>query len=490
MANTQDERFIRHIKKFKLDELLLKIADITRNMYKNNQSVIEQHFKWHMGQYTNDCYQLITPWGLAEISYQAIINSNDYRHERLNDDNDIINLYNLYSEFNENVDAQTLESIDEEKTLILLLQMAQEQFWYQTPQAIVERFNRDYEIIKNMDSRLDTSMNLDEKFKEITGFNIDEYVKLGLVTFGIAFSQSDISDVMVDDKLLNKIPIATKENINKYIANYTCTYKEVREAIDLGKQALLIKPIISTSGGKLIISNMFNMSKIFSECVYWTLREYYRVSNSHDFVIHFGTCFEKYCESLFEYYMESDRYTKIEELNLEDKQADWIVDFEDYIMIIEQKSALININSKKFLGDYEGIYTYIDRNLVKAYKQLKTTDDNVKSRYNKPIIKVVLTYENLFIPEQYQRIVIEREKLDYGDNYMYWILNISELERLLAMYKKDKQTALDILREKIDLEKLHDPNGTRLELLYEKRNYRENEYMRKVKDHFAGIVSL
>ena len=64
------------------------------------------------------------------------------------------------------------------------------------------------------------------------------------------------------------------------------------------------------------------------------------------FINEFGIYFENYVEQLFKDCLVQEAYYKIDESG-SNKKADWVVEFEDYIFIIEQKSMLASIMIKK-----------------------------------------------------------------------------------------------------------------------------------------------
>ena len=81
MVIVESDELDIQLKKYKLDSLLLLIAEETRKMYRDGKWSQTVHWARKIGGYTQTFDQLMPIWGLAELSHRAIKNSNDHRSQ-------------------------------------------------------------------------------------------------------------------------------------------------------------------------------------------------------------------------------------------------------------------------------------------------------------------------------------------------------------------------------------------------------------------------
>ena len=454
----------KELKKLKLDELLLLLANQSKDLFQNNTAIKFLELTRRIGTLSGKMFQPLTAWNLADLSYLAILNSNDYRSKSPYE-NDIYILNNLLARIS-NEDAPK-KSKDVEKKDIkanLLFGLSQKQFSYQdTFKTIYYNFLRYYTLLNEMPKLLPQYKLPKDDLLEIAGFDIDDFSRLLLA--GISFIQAPESSSIsfkVPDDLQSLAPILTTENLQKCLNFFIGDYSYYRNVpIKPNVNPLYFRPIVRTSTAKIIISNAFIWARKFYEGIYWIIRNKYQQIGSQDFINHFGEYYENYIEQLLGYYLKSYQYTKIKRF-ADKKSADWRIETSNYLLIIEQKSCLMNIELKEEFPSLEKLDEFLARNFKKAYEQINTTITGI-SKNKKPIIKLILHFEKLYFAEA---IIKERvNKMCEGtieDLSYYFFIDTEEFERLMQCLSEDEASFDTIIKTKCEYEEKGPPPGTGL----------------------------
>lgn len=178
---------------------------------------------------------------------------------------------------------------------------------------------------------------------------------------------------------------------------------------------------------------------------------------------------------MFNYY-KIDNYKKIKENKT--KQPDWLVETDDYNILIEQKATLFTIGSRDTTlnNKYEELEKFLDV-IKKGFVQLS----NYKTSNEKTTIRICLTFEEVDGVECIQEAATE--KLNIDDKEMYWVVNIGEFEKLIFLLKNNYEKFKEVITKKINLEKSHDKNGRSFDMILSD----ENDYMKNRIDYFYKI---
>ena len=99
------EKLRKELKKYKLNELLFSLAELSREIYLNDDFC--KIVQWHQPRFggIQKFEQMIPAWVLADLSYMAIINSNDHRSQSPTFE-DICQLANLAARVSDDLAAQ------------------------------------------------------------------------------------------------------------------------------------------------------------------------------------------------------------------------------------------------------------------------------------------------------------------------------------------------------------------------------------------------
>lgn len=371
-------------------------------------------------------------WDIANIEYLSVVNSNDYRHS----DNDIplgqlVKLYRIYE--NKHSVAPEFKDTDIDGIFRLILGMTSEQFNYQSYSWILERFNRNYFILlaaKDFEHR--SLINTDAIIKRVFGFSANNYISILLMVYWLCTQHPD--PLSAPEELYHKkgSSILTKENLKKIIEYYSCTYEELRNS-PLKHQLLYSKPFIQTKKyNDFLSSNVILVNMLLANGLYWVVRDYYRSIDSQEFTNAFGLLFEDYIKHLANSYCSTNEWNELAKSN--NKGADFVFDFGELIMIIEAKSSLLQLNGKQQVPNISSINNFMEKTIKEAYSQLQRSYSILAATSEKPIIKVILLYD-----EFSNTAILQQAVSEIFDNDRHcFIMTIREFEILLYHHKNNK----------------------------------------------------
>jgi len=442
------------LRKFKLDDLLLLLAEKSRQLYKDSKFLEKYVFERKIGRIKQQSKELILPvWGLSNIAHRAILNSNDYRKQVPTSDN-ILWFNNLLTKVSDD-EAKIMsggKNFQELKT-DLLQGLSQTQFWWQElthKGRTVYNFLRYYILLNEMPNFFPQYTHPNKELQQITNFGIKDFSKLLFAIYTLLITNSpemtDVKKIKIDAQLVSKNPILTPENMFRCLKHFIADYNYYRKQ-DYPSNPLFFKPVISTDSGRVIISDTFIWGRKFFEGIYWILRDEYKRKNSTLFTTAFGDYYEKYVEKVLDHYLDKINFRKINEGG----KADWIIFTDKYVLIIEQKSCLMAIAAKTEYPSEKALAVYLE-NLRKACHQLNNTISILRGDKRK-IIKIILHFEKIYFKE-----VLIKEKLteqckgEFESLKRYYMVDTDEFELLIDTMSKDINMFYNILEKKIEYE--------------------------------------
>lgn len=482
--------FITYIKKFETKSIVEYFALLSIRMLKNQFSGAENEptncsmsFPLEVLQFgfiPKRVSVLISAWEILDIDYESIIHANDYRSEQISDKNVAV-LINLYRGFeNDKTDDEYLKRTNLSGIYKYLMGMTYEQFRYQTLNWSIQNFNRNYHIfVGSPKIRRDRIIDINDLIMKRFGMNVDEFL-MSQIMIAWLCSQS-VKPLSISGTLYNKRAngILNRKNLENIIQYYSVSYNDVRKS-GIGKQIFYSKPFVKTqSKREYILVNIYSLLMVYADSLYWMLRDYYFDIESQEFVHAFGKMFEDYFEELVEEHLPKELWRRIPEGKR--KSADYCIETEKAVLLFEIKSGLMGIKAKQQVPDISQIEEFYNRNIRKAYKQLKCSEEDYVG--NKPVLKIFLIYEfsnNTHIMMSSLPEIFERDKSCF-------IMTIQELEMLLVTYKNDIDRFNKIIG--LLLDSINDSNdSTSILHLLEDNNAVNNYYFTNEKDYLEKIL--
>jgi len=386
----------------------------------------------------------VSAWDILSMEYIAVCNSNDFRSKSIGLDQDISEIINEYRGFeNDNSGSEILIDASLSEIFKFMFGITTEQFLFFNMSWVFQSYNRNYHILKKTRTQIQgKGINIDEITLEKFGLTSDEFISVMLIIFWLCTQHPD--PLSAPEELYMKTPgtILTTENLKRIIDYYSCSYLDIRQS-PLKRQLLYSKPFIKTDRGpQYIASSMHLVAIAIADGLYWIVRNYYSEKNSQKFINAFGYMFEDYFCELADRYLDKDQFKKLPQKNNQ-KGADYKIEFNNAILIIEQKSALLGLNAKQQIPDFECIDKFYKRNVIEAYEQIQSTVEEAKEE--KPILKIILLYENFFNTGLIEASIPEIFEKDRS----CWIMTIRDFEILLVTYKKDSVKCSEVISKLI-----------------------------------------
>lgn len=425
----------------------------------------------------------IAQWDLLEICFNSIKYSNDYRNKEIdsNAHYNLINLTKIRSEKLENAISLSKENIIQHLLCIANMEFDLEQI------TIKNKFNRIYHIMTNINKNPKYNqtekvcyINFSKEFYKITGFDYDTYIRGYFIICALVIGLKEPDILSIIERIdfdISSFGI-TKKQLLKIISFQSRKYEFYRSYDNWN--ILKYFPIVQTTKeSRYIVSNISALLICFPESMYWTIRNYYCEIESRNFTSYFGYCFEFYLDELFKTYNINAQ--KLKETNNE-KRPDWKLETEKYIFYIEQKAGLYPMETRSIISKkrLDTLNNYINLNIKKAFVQL----NNYSEKTDKKIIRICLTFEMIYFPEEVQELVLHKIKL-MGEEYLNWIISINEFEKLIYMLSIDKNKFNNIIDKKIELEKNKSKDGRGFDSLLEKE---KNDYISNKINYFDDYI--
>ncbi len=138
-------------------------------------------------------------------------------------------------------------------------------------------------------------------------------------------------------------------------------------------------------------------------------------------------------------YLEPYAYERIPEEKV--PRADLKLEFGEYKFLIEQKSSLLGIRAKQQNTNIDTTKTFCRNTIIKAIKQLHTTESDL---HNGKYIKIILLYED-YLPPLILNSIFSMDECPIEDDNLYWLVNINEMEMFLHTIKNHPELLHDII---------------------------------------------
>lgn len=414
---------------------------------------------------------LISAWDLIDVAYNAVITTNDFRGNKIQSENAFWFLCCANKDYMQKVEHNLFEKIKKQPEFwFYTWGFAGEQIKLQEITGIYEKASRELYILLSISKEID-GIDVPEVIRKEIGVEWEE-VLASIMLAGHGFNQRVSIDTAI--RIVKWDNCFKKESFVKVIDRYTTDYGEIK-ASPLHRQIFYTKPFVKTKRGRLISINSFLNPCLYEHCLLWIVRDYYKKQDKRDFTSYFGDLFEKYFEEILSTYLERKQFIKIPVGK--EKRADWKVDILNYSFLIEQKSTLLALGAKQQGSNYTDIGKFVNGTIVKALKQLETTEQFYNDNQ---YIKIVLLYED-YLGMEILDTVFEMPECKIRNDNRYWLVTIAEMEMLLDTYKTDRIIFEKVINEKIKRETEHSNLGKSIGQLLEENGITENNYLKQAK---------
>lgn len=476
------EEFIKIIKKYSTMELIKFCSKLSIEMYNNKEPFKIETFPYYYknGVKAGEHEFIYAQHEIVNLIYLSILYGNDYRKVKM-DKNEFVNTLDKLKKYKNELSGKDKKIVERHQEFFAIL--FNEQIEFQKTNLSINRFNRICYIFDYINKKYKDHpeyIDFEEEVKKITGMSIAEYneINLFITLLTVGSKNSDLTNMINTMELnLDKLSF-NKENITDFINKNAKGYTFFRDE-DNGTENwnnLKYSPLIKTDkDGHVLVANLFSFIISFSTRLYWLVRNKYKDLGSQKFTNYFGYCFEMYLEELLSFYKVKN-YKKIQENQVE--QPDWLIETKDYNFVIEQKATLFTLGSRETTLEkkYEEVEKFV-RVIKKAMSQLA----KYKVSNDKITLRICLTFEEVDGIEPIQELATKDLKVE--DKELYWLVNISDFEKLVYLMQNNYDEFKKIIEKKIELEKTYDKNGRSFERILPY----ENHYVKSKLDYFKNI---
>ena len=482
--------FIRFIKKYSVQSLLLGITKIALECFNNPSNefgLFASYMSYSVANKMKPSKRsvlVVQTWLIDLIYHIACMDS--YGTQQINRD-EALYLIDLFSDYTDKNTPRNRTQLDMH---LYLYGFFGEQKRFQETGEFYKDFAREkyiLDVISEKTRVVDKNIiDVRNTFKDITGYTLDEYSALMFVTTSCFISKSPI---VIEDQFSSLLdnPLLCKTNIMKIMKRYSIEIENIRDN-PLGRQVFYAKPFIKVD--KVFVSvNPFIALSCFTNANYWVLRNYFfqkDKNESQKFIRDFGIMFEEYVREVFSNCLSDEQYHRIPESNTE-KRADWRLKIGGYDFLIEQKSGLSMLGIKQSQPDIEAMKKHILKNWGEAVEQLYCTQ--IAEKLSNPI-KIILVYEDYYKSE----CLDELFELNHSirNDQKYWLVTIRELEMIMITYKKNPELFFKIIREKDEAELNESKDGRELLMFLTNNEIKRNEYLEEfgITNQFERIVHI
>jgi len=459
------DNFISIIRKYQTKNIIEVFAKLSNEIFKNqHKKETLNYFPWLPIKYcrsphTTETGTVALPaWNIQNIQYLSIKHGNDWRRETIKTNQELAAIVSCYRR-HENRHSGSEKITSASTAYKYMFGMCYEQFLYGNLSWVFQRFNRNYHILFGSNS-INRPIEIDAVIQERIGLSTKELVIIYLIILWLCDTTPDI--LTAPETLYRKKTetILTKENIKKVIDYYTVSYRDVKES-SIAHQIFYNKPFVKTQKGITLMTNWYLIWMLIADGLYWIVRDHYKETDDQDFIEKFGIMFESYFQELLSTYFREGQYQKLspakQKKGKQLKGADFVLFFDNAVVLIEIKSALINLQAKQQNPNIELIDTYLDRNIKKACIQLQESEKKFAGM--KPVVKFILLYENIL-----STAIMQSTMSDIAvNNKSTYIITIEDMENFLVLHKNDKEKAEAVL-SRLLTEKTNDFSGLQAEL--------------------------
>lgn len=475
------KHFISEIKKIHTDGLIYRFSELSIEMFRKNQCMREVAIPViHLGRKQTKTVMLVA-WDFPEIAFLSVKHSNDHRNaDSVASVGQLVDLYRDYD--NEHSPAEMICYSDADGLHRIILGMTAEQFQYQNLGWIFEKFNRDYYILLAANhfehrSEIDANAVVSETF----GYSAEDYVTVLLMVYWLC--SKNPAPLSAPEELYHRkaLTVLTKENIQRFVEYYSCTYTQLRET-PLGKQLLYSKPFIRTQRkGDYLAASMFLVAMITGNGLYWLVRDYYHKKHGQKFVNAFGLLFEDYVKDLAQKYCESIEWERLPAESV--KGADFLFDFGICQLLIECKSSLLRLDAKQQVPNLMSTDTFFKNTIAESYEQLSSSYQSLREQSTTPIIKVILLYD-----EFSNTSIIEHSMSEvFHNDPSCFVMTIRHLEMLLYIHRYNKATEQLILNYLLDASKSSESHKS-IEVIFRELSIFQNQHLTGDMDFYAQMM--
>jgi len=219
--------------------------------------------------------------------------------------------------------------------------------------------------------------------------------------------------------LIEMNPMFGFNRLKPIIAEISCSYKEVAKS-QLKYQIFYEKPLINIDNSYVCINPQLVMF-LFNSLLYrLCFKHCYHFSNI------FGNMFESYVGEVI-----GSSACSFKKINHDGKRADFVVWIGNTTILVEVKTALLEIGIKSYYPDLSRYYTYIEKIVAKAYKQIKASikkEFTLKEQSN--VLKIILAYDESSVYTDIKKVVASVSHLPK-------IFNNDETPRILDEFIND-----------------------------------------------------
>ena len=160
-----------------------------------------------------------------------------------------------------------------------------------------------------------------------------------------------------------------------------------------------IYPVINQFLGtkRCFIPSFESLQIKMSTGLYYYFQNLYNLgSKNNDFLTRMGEAFEEYIGWLLKKYFGDQNVKKVSEKieTKNDEHADWVLFLDDEIFIFECKARLLSLRGRQTY-DNNTIKSFIEATVVKGCNQLKSTEEQLKTKCsNKKITKIFVVLDD------------------------------------------------------------------------------------------------
>lgn len=429
----------------------------------------------------------VTGWGLFYLCYYACQHaSSQISARRITSDLDFLLLYASFDEYHNYLDGEILGK-HKGQTLLYFHCFFGEQKRFQMVKPQYDTLCRTMYMIDTILRKNYPQIPIDTIFQEKFSLSMKEVAAILLASW-----TSSVKSHYLWKQFTNTRGLFVPERTIP-VFDYYSTTPEIIRASSIGSQLFYSKPLIKTSDGNYLLSNIYLYIFTFLEFPYWVIKDYYLQLGSREFTSAYGECFEIYFQELLAEYLDSDMYERVPE-ERKKKRADWKLEIGGYKILVEQKSSVASILSKQQFPDIDKTELFIKRNWLAAINQLYNTE---KDYNDGEYIKIILVADDYYMDEVLDCVFDIDENCPANDG-RYWLVSIDMMEVLLHTFINSPDKFSQIMDEKNRLELSHSKEGRDLFRIINKygidKNYHINQskytqFLDEVKEEVINDIS-
>ena len=431
--NNSFNKFVSSLKKYPTNEVAKLFSKYERDCYKDSEKGILTEKEFDYKFYKQKIY--IKPWLFPEIIYYSTSN-NDHRNGTIVED-DAWDIYGLYQNYDMDKEDNHIEKSNTDENMVftyILYGIAQQQFIYQKSHRYINRFSRNYHLLKDIEI---DGESLSTIVKEKFSISLKKYVEmLTLITI------LSMKNVVINTEQILSI-VKDKDLYLDIIDYLSVDYYECRNT-KLKQDVFKVKPILHSQMDEYIVPSFCLMMYNLGDNLYWLLKD--KFSKGNKFVVKFGEIFENYVyEVLLKHF--SEKVVRIPRVEGK-KSADFYIESDKFVYLIEVKSGVAKLDSKTAVLNQKSLDDFIKNNVTDAILQIDASAQKFK---NKRIVPIVVNFDVLFTEDSLLHNVENlccvknfniKETILLGiddfENFLYTYKNLEKIDKLIEDVLKDK----------------------------------------------------